>query len=631
MFFDDSYFENEVREGFFVASLMKRAWAAQIEVLEVINNICVDNDIEYFAAYGTLLGAVRHNGFIPWDDDIDIWMFRKDLEKFRSIIENRLPQGYIYNCVHNREEYCSSFDRLLNTNSIDFTEPHLEKYHGFPFIAGVDIFPLDTIPRDNDDELRKDLKIILDLIMVVKSDEKIKINSKILSLIKEHYNFEINVNKNIENQLWQIWDVVSARFMNNEKGSVAWTQDWIKSQSICFPRKMFIDKTKLSFENTEVPAPQMYKELLEIQYPGYSKPVMHYAELHDYPFYLKQEPLLYEKTKANITEYSISGELDSSRSELTETVTIDERIALIDNISRVILSLYETGQVDKTTELLIKEQEIVIDLGKAVEEEFNESDSKYIVELLEEYCETIYLANCSLINVVEFVDLYKKMLNAFEIIKKEILKIQNSRLYKILFVIEKEKDWEYYKEIYDRLDKNIAKCYVMPIPYYHRDPNLRINMKEMLYKGDEISKYVQIEDYKTFDFKQKSIDCIIKSNCYDEHSFGEVIHPYYFSDRLKTKCSVLINIPTIEVMDFSTDNVQMMYMSRFFVKVPGVMNSDYVILNSEINKDTYIDILRKTMPSVDWEDRIRFCKYNGEEMSKEILMICKKAQQKSKE
>ena len=78
MEFQDNYFESEVIEGFFVTSMMKRSWAAQLEILKDVDSICRMHGISYYADAGTLLGAVRHRGFIPWDDDLDICMMRDD-------------------------------------------------------------------------------------------------------------------------------------------------------------------------------------------------------------------------------------------------------------------------------------------------------------------------------------------------------------------------------------------------------------------------------------------------------------------------------------------------------------------------------------------------------------------------
>ena len=65
--------------------MMKRAWAAQLEVLQRIDEVCGKYNIEYFANWGTLLGAIRHKGYIPWDDDLDIGMKRMDYERFLKI------------------------------------------------------------------------------------------------------------------------------------------------------------------------------------------------------------------------------------------------------------------------------------------------------------------------------------------------------------------------------------------------------------------------------------------------------------------------------------------------------------------------------------------------------------------
>ena len=87
MKFDDDFFKAEVREGFEITSMMKRAWAAQMEVFQVVADVCRKNKLRYFADWGTLLGAVRHKGMIPWDDDIDVAMPRDDFERLVRFIE----------------------------------------------------------------------------------------------------------------------------------------------------------------------------------------------------------------------------------------------------------------------------------------------------------------------------------------------------------------------------------------------------------------------------------------------------------------------------------------------------------------------------------------------------------------
>ena len=72
MEFAKDYFEDEVRNGFYIPGIMKRCWAASIEVMGEIDRICKKYNISYFLDSGTLLGAKRHGGFIPWDDDLDI-------------------------------------------------------------------------------------------------------------------------------------------------------------------------------------------------------------------------------------------------------------------------------------------------------------------------------------------------------------------------------------------------------------------------------------------------------------------------------------------------------------------------------------------------------------------------------
>ena len=95
MKFDNDFFNTEVREGFEISSMMKRAWAAQMEVFQVVSDICNRNGIRYFADFGTLLGAVRHKGMIPWDDDIDICMMRSFTKSSPVVSRSNTISGFV--------------------------------------------------------------------------------------------------------------------------------------------------------------------------------------------------------------------------------------------------------------------------------------------------------------------------------------------------------------------------------------------------------------------------------------------------------------------------------------------------------------------------------------------------------
>ena len=109
----------------------------EVELLKIFSEICSRNNLTYYALGGTLLGAVRHEGFIPWDDDMDLGMPRADYDKFIEIAEEELPD-YIYLKTHN--------DNLGNTSIRDLsTEITFGTTICNPFI---DIFPLDGFPKD---------------------------------------------------------------------------------------------------------------------------------------------------------------------------------------------------------------------------------------------------------------------------------------------------------------------------------------------------------------------------------------------------------------------------------------------------------------------------------------------------
>lgn len=124
--------------------IKKKLWKTEQEILDVFHDVCTKNNLRYSLAYGTLIGAVRHKGFIPWDDDIDVLMPREDYDKLIEIWGKQIIAGCILQNPENHFDLVNNFVKIRkdNTTFIMFEDEKSCSFHTGIFI---DIFPLDRL------------------------------------------------------------------------------------------------------------------------------------------------------------------------------------------------------------------------------------------------------------------------------------------------------------------------------------------------------------------------------------------------------------------------------------------------------------------------------------------------------
>lgn len=124
---------------------LRQLQMVQLEILKVIDRLCREHGIAYSLYAGTLLGAIRHKGFIPWDDDLDICMSREEYDRFLQAWEVEQPAGYLLQNKENTPSFTQSFTKIRKEHTC-FLQYDWERgrYHTGIF---VDVFPIDRLPE----------------------------------------------------------------------------------------------------------------------------------------------------------------------------------------------------------------------------------------------------------------------------------------------------------------------------------------------------------------------------------------------------------------------------------------------------------------------------------------------------
>ena len=125
---------------------LQKMQECQMEILKVFKKVCDEQGVTFYLAFGTALGAVRHHGFIPWDDDIDIYMKMEDIKKLDDIQKN-LPSNLFVQTRDKEQEYGLLIARIRDSHTTLIEEDHVDRdiNHG----VYIDIYPLFYCPESN--------------------------------------------------------------------------------------------------------------------------------------------------------------------------------------------------------------------------------------------------------------------------------------------------------------------------------------------------------------------------------------------------------------------------------------------------------------------------------------------------
>lgn len=254
-----------------------------IEMLEYIDDICRKNNITYFISGGTLIGAVRHKGFIPWDDDLDIEMPFKDYKKFIKLMKEE--DKYNVNSPYD-DDYYYFFTKITDKRTF-LKEMNFKKIDTMGVF--IDIFPIFNVP----DAEKERIEVIEKFRKMEKryfrfyGFEKYYYDEKLIKrIIKSIIFFPQFILKNnikkTKNKMLNYMEELSNK-NTNYMGFL------IPPNDIVQPKEVYEDKTELEFEGKKVYAPIKYKEYLKNYYGDYMKlpPKEERVSPHNYDAYWK--------------------------------------------------------------------------------------------------------------------------------------------------------------------------------------------------------------------------------------------------------------------------------------------------------------------------------------------------------
>ena len=248
-------------------NVLRQVQLVQLEIACEVQRICKENNIKFFLDWGTLLGAVRHNGFIPWDDDLDLGMLRSEYDKFCLIAPKKLNDKYYLQTWHNDPAFALPFAKVRKRNTIYQEAKASTTYNNGIFI---DIFPYDYALENPNDEKKNKKKCLNLFRMILMKNNMMPWNEC----------GQINIKKRIGYLGYQIWATQKERedliyqyeelIISSNRGTTVYAQSG-ESNRLYVPESFLREYVDFEFENVQFPCPGNYDLILKKYYGDYMK------------------------------------------------------------------------------------------------------------------------------------------------------------------------------------------------------------------------------------------------------------------------------------------------------------------------------------------------------------------------
>ena len=236
----------------------------ELLILEKIDKICKKHNLTYFAYYGTLLGAVRHQGFVPWDDDLDIAMFRDDYEKFQTIASEEFTEPYFF-----QNSYTDGIIRFMakvrdsRTTAIEHLAPSINQG------IFIDVFPLDVAPDGVNEQAPVILEVQREIWTTVVNPREILEDLEAGKHFVLDVNTLINLIKLDKRERFKEFEAFSLTHFGETENVDFIVRQLFYDQPESPKKDWFENVVYLPFENIQIPAPAEYDKILTILYGDY--------------------------------------------------------------------------------------------------------------------------------------------------------------------------------------------------------------------------------------------------------------------------------------------------------------------------------------------------------------------------